>query len=115
VAKELVLPNSLCVDESVQVEDAHRELAAEVLDILRNQMPGDLFSRASAEVKSRINQRRQDRRKRKALEQVTDPERAARIKINKNEKKTAAKKRKIQEFRHGKGSAGSSKRRAKEV
>ena len=50
-----------------------------------------------------------------AVEAVTDPERAARAKLVKAEKRAAARKRKIQEFRSGKGSGQSSKRRARDV
>ena len=97
------------------IGDDIRELAAEALEVLRATMPGDLFSRAASETRVRINQRRDERRKRKALEAVTDPQRAARMKTSKNEKRSLARKRKIQEFRSGKGSGGSTKKRAREV
>jgi U3 small nucleolar RNA-associated protein 20 len=116
VAPALVLPNALCADENVSgIGDDIRELAAEALEVLRATMPGDLFSRAASETRVRINQRRDERRKRKALEAVTDPQRAARMKTSKNEKRSLARKRKIQEFRSGKGSGGSTKKRAREV
>jgi U3 small nucleolar RNA-associated protein 20 len=61
VAAPLLLPAALCVDDAVKgVDEAHRDLAAQVLEVLRDAMPGDLFSRASAE--TRCAHRRQARR-----------------------------------------------------
>ena len=51
----------------------------------------------------------------KALEAVTDPEKAARARLAKAGKRTAARKRKMQEYRAGKGSSQSTKKRAREV
>jgi U3 small nucleolar RNA-associated protein 20 len=117
VAAPLLLPAALCVDDAVKgVDEAHRDLAAQVLEVLRDAMPGDLFSRASAETRARIVGRRDARRKRKALEAVTDPERAARAKIVKSQKRAAARKRRVGEFRAGKGSGPEgAKKRARDV
>ena len=116
IAAPLLLPAVLCSDPAVKgVEEAHRELAAEALEVLRGALPGEAFGRAFAAVQKRIASRRDARRKAKALEAVTDPERAARAKLVKAEKRAAARKRKIQEFRSGKGSGQSSKRRARDV
>ena len=117
VAAPLLLPAALCVDDAVKgVDEAHRDLAAEVLEVLRDAMPGDLFSRASAETRARIVGRRDARRKRKALEAVTDPERAARLKIAKSQKRAAARKRRVGEFRVGKGSGPEgAKKRARDA
>ena len=43
-----------------------------------------------------VRQRREQRRKNKALEKVVDPEKAARARINKSANRAAARKRKIQ-------------------
>ena len=116
IAAPLLLPAVLCSDPAVKgVEEAHRELAAEALEVLRGALPGEAFGRAFAAVQKRIASRRDARRKAKALEAVTDPERAARAKLVKAEKRAAARKRKTQEFRSGKGSGQSSKRRARDV
>ena len=116
IAAPLLLPAVLCSDPAVKgVEEAHRELAAEALEVLRGALPGEAFGRAFAAVQKRIAFRRDARRKAKALEAVTDPERAARAKLVKAEKRAAARKRKVQEFRSGKGSGQSSKRRARDV
>jgi U3 small nucleolar RNA-associated protein 20 len=117
VAAPLLLPAALCVDDAVKgVDEAHRDLAAQVLEVLRDAMPGDLFSRASAETRARIVGRRDARRKRKALEAVTDPERAARAKIVRSQKRAAARKRRVGEFRAGKGSGPEgAKKRARDV
>ena len=116
VAAPLVLPAALCADDAVQgVDPTHRALAGEVLDVLRNAMPGDLFSRAAAETRARVAGRRDARRKRKALEAVTDPERAARAKMAKARKRAEARKRRVGEFRAGKGSRESAKKRARDA
>ena len=73
--------------------------------MLRGALPGEAFGRAFAAVQKRIASRRDARRKAKALEAVTDPERAARAKLVKAEKRGGE--RKIQEFRSGKGSGQS--------
>ena len=111
-----MLPAALCVDDAVQgVDDAHRALAAEALEVFRAAMPDDVFSRASAETRARVAGRRDARRKRKALEAVTDPERAARAKMAKSQKRAAARKRRVGEFRAGKGAGESAKRRARDA
>ena len=116
VAAPLVLPAALCADDAVQgVDPTHRALAGEVLDILRSAMPGDVFSRAAAETRARVAGRRDARRRRKALEAVTDPERAARAKMAKARKRAAARKRRVGEFRAGKGSGESAKKRARDA
>jgi U3 small nucleolar RNA-associated protein 20 len=78
-------------------------------------MPGDVFSRAAAETRARVAGRRDARRRRKALEAVTDPERAARAKMAKARKRAAARKRRVGEFRAGKGSGESAKKRARDA
>ena len=116
VAAPLVLPAALCADDAVRgVDEAHRALAAEALEVLRASMPVELFSRASAETRARIAGRRDARRKRKALEAVADPERAARAKMAKSRKRAEARKRRVGEFRAGKGAGESSKRRARDA
>ena len=116
IAPPLLLPAVLCADAAVKgVAEEHRELAAEALEVMRGVLPGESFGRAYAAVQKRIAGRREARRRAKALEAVTDPERAARAKIVKAGKRTAARKRKIQEYRTGKGSSGSAKKRAREI
>ena len=78
-------------------------------------MPGDSFSRAAARDRARSRRRRDARRKRKALEAVTDPERAARAKIAKARSAPARKRRSRSGFRAGKGSRESAKKRAREL
>ena len=50
-----------------------------------------------------------------ALEAVADPERAARAKMAKSRKRAEARKRRVGEFRAGKGSGESAKKRARDV
>ena len=69
---------------------------------------------AYAAVQKRIAGRRERRRKMKALEAVTDPEKAARARLAKAEKRTAARKRKIQEYRAGKRDLLRARRSARE-
>ena len=81
----------------------------------KSSAPGDLFSRAAAETRARVAGRRDARRRRKALEAVTDPERAARAKMAKARKRAAARKRRVGEFRAGKGAGESAKKRARDA
>ena len=116
VAAPLVLPAALCADDAVQgVDPTHRALAGEVLDILRGAMPGDLFSRAAAETRARVAGRRDARRRRKALEAVTDPERAARAKMAKARKRAAARKRRARRVFSREGRGESAKKRARDA
>jgi U3 small nucleolar RNA-associated protein 20 len=106
----------LCADDAVVgVAPEHRAIAEETLEVLRGAMRGELFSRAHAATRARIASRRDARRRAKALDAVVDPERAARARIAKAAKRTAARKRKVQERRAGKGSSGSAKKRAREL
>ena len=115
-AAALLLPAVLCADDAVKgVAEEHRELAREALEVMRGTLPADAFGKAYAAVQKRIAARRERRRKMKALEAVTDPEKAARARLAKAEKRSAARKRKIQEYRAGKGSSQSTKKRAREV
>ena len=115
-AAPLLLPAVLCADDAVVgVAEEHRELAREALEVMRSNLPAGAFGVAYATVQKRIAGRRERRRKMKALEAVTDPEKAARARLAKAGKRTAARKRKIQEYRAGKGSSQSTKKRAREV
>ena len=115
-AAPLLLPAVLCADDAVVgVAEEHRELAREALEVMRSNLPAGAFGAAYATVQKRIAGRRERRRKMKALEAVTDPEKAARARLAKAGKRTAARKRKIQEYRAGKGSSQSTKKRAREV
>ena len=115
-AAPLLLPAVLCADDAVVgVAEEHRELAREALEVMRSNLPAGAFGAAYATVQKRIAGRRERRRKMKALEAVTDPEKAARARLAKAGKRTAARKRKIQEYRAGKGSSQSAKKRAREV
>jgi U3 small nucleolar RNA-associated protein 20 len=106
----------LCADVAVKnVDEAHRDLAQEALEVMRATLPADAFGKAYAAVQRRITERRDQRRKMKALEAVTDPEKAARARLVKNGKRAAARKRKIQEYRGVKGTSQSTKKRAREV
>ena len=69
--------------------------------MMRGTLPADSVpGKAYAAVQKRIAARRERRRKMKALEAVTDPEKAARARLAKaEEKRSAARKRKIQEYR----------------
>ena len=115
-APALLLPAVLCADVAVKnVDEAHRDLAQEALEVMRATLPADAFGKAYAAVQRRITERRDQRRKMKALEAVTDPEKAARARLVKNGKRAAATKRKIQEYRGVKGTSQSTKKRAREV
>ena len=48
----------------------------EALEVMRGVLPGDSFGRAYAAVQRRISNRREMRRRARALDAVTDPEKA---------------------------------------
>ena len=114
LAAALMRPAVLCADANTGgVEEAHRARAEEALEVLRDAMPPEAFTRAYAAARESIDAARNERRRKKALERATDPERAARAKIIKAGKRKEARKRKVQAFRAGKGASESSKKRAK--
>ena len=114
LAAALMRPAVLCADANTGgVEEAHRARAEEALEVLRDAMPPEAFTRAYAAARESIDAARNERRRKKALERATDPERAARAKIVKAGKRKEARKRKVQAFRAGKGASESSKKRAK--
>uniref|UniRef100_A0AAR2LTR1 UTP20 small subunit processome component n=1 Tax=Pygocentrus nattereri TaxID=42514 RepID=A0AAR2LTR1_PYGNA len=78
-----------------------KNLAQELIELLKKLVGLEKFSLAFAAVQKEATQRRALRKKHKALQAVAHPDIAARKKIKKHQKKSEAKKRKIEFLRPG--------------
>ncbi|KAI5094075.1 small subunit processome component 20-like [Silurus meridionalis] len=78
-----------------------KNLAQELIELLKKLVGLEKFSLAFAAVQKEASQRRASRKKHKAVQAVANPDIAARKKIKKHQKKTEAKKRKIEFLRPG--------------
>uniref|UniRef100_A0A4W4DWA7 UTP20 small subunit processome component n=1 Tax=Electrophorus electricus TaxID=8005 RepID=A0A4W4DWA7_ELEEL len=78
-----------------------KNLAQELIELLKKLVGLEKFSLAFAAVQKQATQRRASRKKLRALQAVANPDIAARKKIKKHQKKTEAKKRKIEFLQPG--------------
>ncbi|XP_075407217.1 small subunit processome component 20 homolog [Tenrec ecaudatus] len=78
-----------------------KNLSQEIIELLKQLVGLESFSLAFASVQKQANQKRALRKKRKALEFVTNPDIAAKKKLKKHKNKGEAKKRKIEFLRPG--------------
>ncbi|KAM4881703.1 small subunit processome component 20 homolog [Thomomys bottae] len=78
-----------------------KNLSQEIIELLKKLVGLENFSLAFASVQKQANQKRALRKKRKALEFVTNPDIAAKKKMKKHKNKSEAKKRKIEFLRPG--------------
>ncbi|XP_047591086.1 LOW QUALITY PROTEIN: small subunit processome component 20 homolog [Lutra lutra] len=76
-----------------------KNLSQEIIELLKKLVGLESFSLAFASIQKQANEKRALRKKRKALEFVTNPDIAAKKKLKKHKNKSEAKKRKI-EFLH---------------
>uniref|UniRef100_A0A452RNW1 UTP20 small subunit processome component n=1 Tax=Ursus americanus TaxID=9643 RepID=A0A452RNW1_URSAM len=78
-----------------------KNLSQEIIELLKKLVGLESFSLAFASVQKQANEKRALRKKRKALEFVTNPDIAAKKKLKKHKNKSEAKKRKIEFLRPG--------------
>ncbi|KAF6340759.1 UTP20 small subunit processome component [Rhinolophus ferrumequinum] len=78
-----------------------KNLSQEIIELLKKLVGLESFSLAFASVQKQANVKRALRKKRKALEFVTNPDIAAKKKLKKHKNKSEAKKRKIEFLRPG--------------
>ncbi|XP_030881758.1 small subunit processome component 20 homolog [Leptonychotes weddellii] len=78
-----------------------KNLSQEIMELLKKLVGLESFSLAFASVQKQANEKRALRKKRKALEFVTNPDIAAKKKLKKHKNKSEAKKRKIEFLRPG--------------
>ncbi|ERE90078.1 putative small subunit processome component 20 like protein [Cricetulus griseus] len=78
-----------------------KNLSQEIIELLRKLVGLESFSLAFASVQKQASEKRALRKKRKALEFVTNPDVAAKKKLKKHKNKSEAKKRKIEFLRPG--------------
>ncbi|KAM6154071.1 small subunit processome component 20 homolog [Erethizon dorsatum] len=82
-------------------DPALKNLSQEVIELLKKLVGLESFSRAFASVQKQASEKRALRKRRKALEFVTNPDIAAKKKLKKHKNKSEAKKRKIEFLRPG--------------
>lgn len=73
--------------------------SAEVLQLIQSRMNPTAYAKAHASVREAVLRRRAERRQKRKIELVADPELAAKKKIKKHGKKKEARKEKSKEFR----------------
>ncbi|KAI5213125.1 small subunit processome component 20 homolog [Manis pentadactyla] len=78
-----------------------KNLSQEIIELLKKLVGLESFSLAFASVQKQANEKRALRKKRKALEFVTNPDIAAKKKLKKHKNKSEARKRKIEFLRPG--------------
>uniref|UniRef100_G3TAG9 UTP20 small subunit processome component n=1 Tax=Loxodonta africana TaxID=9785 RepID=G3TAG9_LOXAF len=78
-----------------------KNLSQEIIELLKKLVGLESFSLAFASVQKQANQKRALRKKRRALEFVTNPDIAAKKKLKRHKNKSEAKKRKIEFLRPG--------------
>uniref|UniRef100_A0A8C9QSH5 UTP20 small subunit processome component n=1 Tax=Spermophilus dauricus TaxID=99837 RepID=A0A8C9QSH5_SPEDA len=78
-----------------------KNLSQEIIELLKKMVGLESFSLAFASIQKQANEKRALRKKRKALEFVTNPDIAAKKKLKKHKNKSEAKKRKIEFLRPG--------------
>ncbi|XP_016078659.1 PREDICTED: small subunit processome component 20 homolog isoform X2 [Miniopterus natalensis] len=78
-----------------------KNLSQEIIELLKKLVGLESFSLAFASVQKQAHEKRNLRKKRKALEFVTNPDIAAKKKLKKHKNKSEAKKRKIEFLRPG--------------
>ncbi|XP_053439547.1 small subunit processome component 20 homolog [Nycticebus coucang] len=78
-----------------------KNLSQEIIELLKKLVGLESFSLAFASVQKQANEKRALRKKRKALEFVTNPDIAAKKKLKRHKNKSEAKKRKIEFLRPG--------------
>jgi U3 small nucleolar RNA-associated protein 20 len=78
-----------------------KNLANEVLEILKEKAGVTLFFRCFNQVQNKITQIRRKRKHEKAILKITNPEASAKRKLKLNQKKQLARKRKIQSRKFG--------------
>nr|KAF6498504.1 UTP20 small subunit processome component [Rousettus aegyptiacus] len=78
-----------------------KNLSQEIIELLKKLVGLESFSLAFGSVQKQANEKRALRKKRKALEFVTNPDIAAKKKLKKHKNKSEAKKRKIEFLRPG--------------
>ncbi|XP_004675815.1 PREDICTED: small subunit processome component 20 homolog isoform X2 [Condylura cristata] len=89
--------NSTCLDQDPLLKN----LSQEIIELLKKLVGLENFSLAFASVQKQASEKRALRKKRKALEFVTNPDIAAKKKMKKHRNKKEAKKRKIEFLRPG--------------
>ncbi|EHB06649.1 Small subunit processome component 20-like protein [Heterocephalus glaber] len=82
-------------------DPALKNLSQEIIELLKKLVGLESFSAAFASVQKQANEKRALRKRRKALEFVTNPDIAAKKKLKKHKNKSEAKKRKIEFLRPG--------------
>jgi U3 small nucleolar RNA-associated protein 20 len=83
--------------------ESEADLPREVLELLEDKVGTEMFINALSSVKSKAREKRESRKQAIAREAISDPEKAAKRKISKQQKEKSRKKRRIQEKKKGRG------------
>lgn len=100
LAPTMIMPLYNLIDspENDLIKDL-KVLAQEVLEMLQDRMGVTAYGQAYSGVRELVQERRRDRKHKRSIQQVADPERAAVKKIKKHERKKVVRKEKAAEHR----------------
>ncbi|KAH8153790.1 uncharacterized protein LAJ45_01557 [Morchella importuna] len=95
LSNKLIVPLYNLVDspENYIMKDL-KDIAQEILSMMQTKMGPTAYGKAYNVVRTQVKERRLERKSKRTIQMVTDPEKAAKDKIRKNEKKRIARKEK---------------------
>ena len=76
-----------------------KALAQETLELLQSRMGVTAYAQVYSKVKEAVQEKRRERKYKRSIQQVTDPEKAAVKKMRKNERKKVVRRTKTSEHR----------------
>jgi len=100
LAPTMIMPLYNLIDspENDLIKDL-KALAREVLEMLQSRMGVTAYGQVYSSVKEVVQERRRDRKHKRSIQQVADPEKAAVKKMKKHERKKVVRKEKAAEHR----------------
>lgn len=100
IAPMVIMPLYNLIDspENALIKDL-KALAQETLELLQSRVGVTAYAQAYGKVKEAVQEKRRERRYKRSIQQVADPEKAAVKKTRKNERKKVVRKKKASEHR----------------
>ena len=100
LAPTMIMPLYNLIDspENGLIKDL-KDLAQETLELLQSRVGVTAYTQAYNKVKEAVQEKRRERKYKRSIQQVADPEKAAVKKMRKNERKKFVRKKKVSEQR----------------
>ncbi|KAK6627164.1 hypothetical protein RUM44_009641 [Polyplax serrata] len=97
-----------------QDETPMKTLVTEVCTVLKKKVGVEVYAKEAVKIKTKLMERRMERKNKRAQEFIVDPERAAQRKIERQKKKRESRKRKLEQLRERKTGKFKIKRRRRD-